>query len=316
MLFAMELFRREDFQQWGSTGGKLSHRRLPRSVARQMALKSAEARKNGGKQRQPKEKKPHGTQEWASHNINIQLGCEHDCRYCYAKSMGIRFQRATSKSWRKPIILKDKVEQNYRKLNGRIMFPTSHDITPLNINECSSVLQRLLQAGNEVLIVSKPHLSCIKTLCNDLLPCRTKVMFRFTIGSANDAVLSFWEPEAPPYKERIASLKWAYEQGYRTSVSSEPMLDEHVSRVVAEVKPFITDSVWLGRVNKLANALTMNCPNRKDIRRTAEEMMQIQTDEWVLGLYEQYKSDNFIKWKDSIKKVVGIQRPTAVGLDI
>ena len=34
---------------------------------------------------------PHGTQEWAASNVNIQDGCEHDCRYCYAKSVvGIR----------------------------------------------------------------------------------------------------------------------------------------------------------------------------------------------------------------------------------
>jgi len=209
----MDMFRREEFQQWGAVGGKLSHRHLPPSVARQMALKSAEVRRNGSKAGQCKEKKPHGTEEWASHNINIQLGCEHDCRYCYAKSMGIRFQRATSKSWRKPVILRDKVEQNYRKMDGRIMFPTSHDITPLNINECSSVLQKLLHSGNEVLIVTKPHLSCIQTLCKDLQLYKMKVMFRFTIGSADDSVLSFWEPEAPPFKERIASLKWAYGQG-------------------------------------------------------------------------------------------------------
>jgi DNA repair photolyase len=42
---------------------------------------------------------PTGTQEWAASNVNIQDGCEHDCRYCYAKTMAIRFKRATAKSW-------------------------------------------------------------------------------------------------------------------------------------------------------------------------------------------------------------------------
>jgi len=312
----MDIFRREDFQQWGAAGGKLSIRHLPASVARQMALKSAEARRSGGKAGQRREQKPHGTQEWASHNINIQLGCEHDCRYCYAKSMGIRFRRATSRSWREPIILKEKVDQHYRKMEGKIMFPTSHDITPLNIKECSSVLQKLLQAGNEVLIVSKPHLSCIQALCKDLQSYKMKVMFRFTIGSASDSVLSFWEPEAPSFKERIASLKWAYGQGYRTSVSSEPMLDEHISRVVTEVKPFTTDSVWLGRVNKLPNAITMNCPRDAEAKKESIRLLDTQNDDWILSLYEKYKVDGFIKWKDSIKKVVGIARPSAIGLDI
>lgn len=33
-------------------------------------------------------------------------------------------------------------------------------------------------------------------------------------------------------------------------------------------------------------------------------------------LYEHYKDDPMIKWKDSIKKVVGIERPTETGMDI
>ena len=41
---------------------------------------------------------PTGTQEWAASNVNIQDGCEHDCRYCYAKTMAIRFKRATPTS--------------------------------------------------------------------------------------------------------------------------------------------------------------------------------------------------------------------------
>ncbi len=43
-----------------------------------------------------KTKPPTGTQEWAASNVNIQDGCEHDCRYCYAKTMAIRFKRATA----------------------------------------------------------------------------------------------------------------------------------------------------------------------------------------------------------------------------
>jgi len=39
---------------------------------------------------------PTGTQEWAASNVNIQDGCEHDCLYCYAKIMAIRYKRATT----------------------------------------------------------------------------------------------------------------------------------------------------------------------------------------------------------------------------
>ena len=66
---------------------------------------------------------PHGTQEWAASNVNIQDGCEHDCRYCYAKTMAIRFKRATAKSWSTPHLRQHDVDRRYTKRVGRIMFP-------------------------------------------------------------------------------------------------------------------------------------------------------------------------------------------------
>ncbi len=41
-----------------------------------------------------------GTEEWAESNINIADGCQHDCKYCYAKEMAIRFKRHTVESWK------------------------------------------------------------------------------------------------------------------------------------------------------------------------------------------------------------------------
>ena len=99
------------------------------------------------------QKKPHGTKEWASSNVNIQTGCEHDCRYCYAKTMAIRFKRATATSWKNPSLRQHAIAKGFTRRTGRIMFPTTHDITEQNINECLAVLDRMLKAGNEVLIV-------------------------------------------------------------------------------------------------------------------------------------------------------------------
>ncbi len=41
-----------------------------------------------------------GTHEWASYNENCLLGCSHDCRYCYAKSIAIRLKRKTPTDWK------------------------------------------------------------------------------------------------------------------------------------------------------------------------------------------------------------------------
>ncbi len=307
-------YTREDFQRWGAKGGRKSRRTLTPEQAHDMAQRSADIR--SGRVKPEKEKAPHGTQEWASRNINIQHGCEHDCRYCYAKCMAIRFGRARPGTWRTPRLDRDKVGKGYGNRSGTIMFPTTHDITPDNLEASVAVLRKMLESGNDVLIVSKPHLECVQRICREFQEYKGQILFRFTIGSADNAVLSYWEPNAPPFRERLQSLKWAYEQGYQTSVSCEPVLDARIDRVVTAVKPYVTDSVWLGRANRLGPIISMNCPGDADAKAKAEELIAMIDDEWVKGLYARYKLDRFIRWKDSVKEVVGLPRPKRKGMDV
>ena len=260
--------------------------------------------------------KAYGTREWAATNVNIQTGCEHDCLYCYAKCMGIRFGRTATGKWKTPRLRRNMVEKAYRKREGTIMFPTTHDITGSNLAECLAVLKKMLETGNDVLVVSKPHLKCVKALCKELKDYKAQILFRFTIGSADDAVLSFWEPNAPSYGERLACLKWAFRHGYKTSVSCEPMLDGNIQRVIDAAKLFVTDAIWLGRVNNLRRILALNAPDNRVARAKADELLTLQTDQWVKALYETHKRDPLIKYKDSIKEVIGLDRPEEKGLDI
>lgn len=259
---------------------------------------------------------PSGTQEWAASNVNIQDGCEHDCLYCYAKTMAIRFKRATPASWKMPRIRQHDLDRGFTRRSGRIMFPTAHDITDQNIDECLAVIGRMLAAGNDLLIVSKPRLSCVKRLCDELAPYRAQLVFRFSIGSTDDAVLSFWEPGAPGFKDRLASLKTACLRDFQTSVSGEPMLDGNPDALIAAVHPFVTDSIWLGKVNRLRQILQFNCPRNAEAVRRGEALLASQSDAAIRALYARHRQDTKIKWKDSIKTVVGLARPTTAGLDL
>jgi DNA repair photolyase len=259
---------------------------------------------------------PHGTQEWAASNVNIQDGCEHDCRYCYAKTMAIRFKRATVASWGKPRLRQHDLDRTFTKRAGRIMFPTAHDITSRNIDECLSVVTRMLAAGNDLLIVSKPWLACVTRLCDELAPYRSQIVFRFSIGSVDNAVLSYWEPGAPSFKERFASLKTAHLHDFQTSISGEPMLDGNPDALIAAVRPYVTDSIWLGKINRLRNILPVNCPRDAEAVRRGQILVALQSDKAIRALYDRHRHDPLIKWKDSVKAVVGLTRPSATGLDV
>lgn len=256
-----------------------------------------------------------GTKEWADKTINIASGCENNCHYCYAKHMAIRFKRKTNENWKLPEINQKKVNNSYQNTDKTIMFPSSHDITPSNLNESIHFISTHMKANNKLLIVSKPRFECIKAICDEFMDYRENILFRFTIGSANNEVLRFWEPFAPDFNERLESLIYAYNLGYKTSISCEPMLDNDIDSVIRQVKDYVTDSIWLGKVNRLKVILRQSGVTEEIIFQKADELNEQQNDNNIFQLYERYQNDPLIKWKESIKKVVGIPLNTQTGLD-
>lgn len=256
-----------------------------------------------------------GTKEWAAYNENCLLGCSHDCRYCYAKSMAIRFKRKTPVTWKNEVLATSKIQKVFHKRDGRIMFPSSHDITPAHLDDCLAFLKNILDPGNDVLVVSKPHFDCIKRVCEELFTYKDKIMFRFTIGSVESRTLKFWEPKAPDFAERLESLKYAFEKGFQTSVSCEPMLDNNARNLIAQVSPYVTNSIWLGKMNRLLYRLRINGEDDPITIAKAEELIQLQSNGFIWGLYFRYKDNPKVKWKGSIKKVVGLEVATQPGLD-
>jgi DNA repair photolyase len=229
--------------------------------------------------------------------------------------MAIRHKRKTRDNWKEPEINADKVNRGFAKRKGTIMFPTTHDITTENLSECITVLRSMLSAGNRVLIVSKPVPHCINKLCDELEEFRDQILFRFSIGSANDSVLRFWEPGAPTYEGRIFALGATWARGFATSVSCEPMLDNRIENVVESALPYVTDSIWIGLPNMLKQRIALNCGD-DETKARAKELMAGFTDSRIKELYRKYADHPKIKWKESIKKVVGLDRPDKAGLDV
>lgn len=254
--------------------------------------------------KEKKEKVPFGTEEWCSRTTNIISGCEHDCKYCYAKSIAIRFKRKTPDTWVEEIVNDTNLDKKFPKVEGRVMFPSTHDITPDNLQYSLQHLQNILYAGNEVLIVTKPHLWVVESICEVFKDHKDKILFRFTIGSTNNEVLKFWEPGAPTYEERKQSVIHAFNCGFQTSLSCEPMLDDNVEGVVNDLQNYITDTIWIGKMNFLKGRLKMNgCGDNYSMQK-AEELISIQSDNNILDLVDRLKNNPKIRWKESIKKVL------------
>ena len=261
-----------------------------------------------------KSARAHGTSEWSVKTINCCTGCSHDCLYCYAKGMAVRFKQVMADTWPLERVRQKDVDNIYPKYDGQVMFPSSHDITPNNLNACEIVLGRLLDAGNKVLVVSKPHLSCIESLCILFQWYRENIIFRFSIGACDDQILSYWEPNAPGYDERKQCLIYAYQSGFKTSVSVEPMLDTvNIDALIGDLCAYVTDAIWIGTMNHLGR---LEKGSDMVLKQAIETIRQGQTDAKIKAIYRRHKNDPKIKWKKEIKKVVGIPIPKQNGLDI
>jgi hypothetical protein len=245
-----------------------------------------------------------GTKEWATHNKNICFGCKNGCLYCYARTNALRFKQIkTPEEWTKMRLYEQK--EKPKKIDGRIMFPSSHDIFPEYIEQTIDYLKKWLSQGNEFLIVSKPRLEVIDRLTTELEKWKDRITFRFTIGSLEDDVLKFWEPDAPGFQERMASLKLAFERDYKTSVSCEPFFDKTIFLLIDIFSPYVTDTIWVGKMNGIPQRVDTSKWTKDDFKYLTM-VEKGQSDDMIKSLYEHFKTHPKVKWKDSIKKVVGL----------
>ncbi|MCD4675715.1 MAG: hypothetical protein K8S18_06910, partial [Desulfobacula sp.] len=208
----------------------------------------------------------------------------------------------TEDEWANTRIRQKDVDKNWRKRKGVIGFPTSHDILPSNINECIIVLDKILNAGNEVVIVSKPRLNLMIKLSESIKKYQEQVLFRFTIGAMDNMKLLFWEPNAPIYEERKASLIYIKKMGFQTSVSVEPMIDPPATvELVNDLMPFITKDIWIGMMNQIGR-LKKNADDH--LLREIQHIEDGQTPERLVELYQRLKDIPKIRWKDKARKKI------------
>jgi hypothetical protein len=97
-------------------------------------------------------------------------------------------------------------------------------------------------------------------------------------------------------------LRYAFDRGFTTSVSMEPMLagTEDAVATFHRVVPFVTETVWIGKMNHV-NRWGRATP---EIAAACWYIRKLQCDEAILELVRRLGSHRQVRWKDSIRKVI------------
>lgn len=248
----------------------------------------------------------HGTGEWSDASRNCTIGCSHDCAYCYSRTNAIKRGIVSNRAeWSVEKPDSQELQKRHTKLDGLVMFPTRHDTTPANLQYVLPYLTRILEAGNHVLFVSKAHMSSMQEICRTLDYYRDQLLIRVTIGSMHPQLCKFWERNAPSPQERLEALQFAQDMGFETSVSMEPMLHgvEDAISTFRAVNPHVTETVWIGPMNDIDSRVDTSNQN---FAQAVADLKRLQSRSELMRLYEALKDEPQVRWKEAIKKIVGL----------
>jgi len=253
-----------------------------------------------------------GTKEWADKNINFSKGCSNNCKYCYACTMGYRFGWKELGTWDQMINNESMWTKNFRKYNGTIMIPSSHDITETNIDLAIHVIRKLLDVGNKLLIVTKPRPQLIERIVKEVLYPYNQLdhvypeyepEIRVTLGTFDNEVLKIVEPDASTFEERVETLDLLDYYGIKASVSAEPYLTREVVKLfimLVEDYGLNITNFWIGKMNNFSQIVN-KYPELEFLRG-------LYTNETVLDIYQEFQNlaDSRIKFKDTFRKIIGV----------
>lgn len=182
--------------------------------------------------------------------LNPYIGCEHECRYCYARFMK-RFTGHKEK-WGEFIDVKINApdllaKEINRKKVGRIWLSGVCDpYQPIESKYglTRSCLEILAQSHWPVTIQTKSPL-VLRDL--DLIKKLKDVEVGYTISTANEEIKNLFEPRAPCIEARINALAKLKSAGIKTYAMLAPILPG-VEGLVQKIKGKV-DYVYIDRMN-------------------------------------------------------------------
>jgi len=182
--------------------------------------------------------------DWATYKFNFEIGCIHDCKYCYAKQMNKRYKwipKWTQPQLKNPATLRKQITKLHEAPEGTVFFQDIGDAFqnhPQIFSACKYWLSKVLRTKHTILILTK---SPLVKQCVGMLQKHENAWVGFTITSLKH--IPEWEPNAPPNPERVHAVKFLHDAGLKTFVSIEPWI-KNVTNPIEIISALIDYVDW------------------------------------------------------------------------
>lgn len=77
--------------------------------------------------------------------------------------------------------------------------------------------------------------------------------------------------------------------------------------------PFVSDSIWLGKLNRARSCIQ---ERTSEIETAIRQVEAAQTDDRIWDVYQALKDEPLVRWKESIKQIVGLSLAERAGMDV
>ena len=194
--------------------------------------------------------------EYGDYALNHYEGCQHGCKYCYARLIKKKPYQVWVKArpvanaislLRKELpVLRNEIKEVYLCFSCDPYMP---------LEKKTQLTQRIIKIlmENDVAfsILTKSHLVLRDlSLLRDYEKCRVGL----TVTTLNDNIRVYWEPYSSSIEDRIEALKILHECGVKTWVSVEPILDTTYVDLIHKLHEYVDQFVF-GKLNYMKSNL-------------------------------------------------------------
>ncbi len=189
--------------------------------------------------------------EYSPLALNLYTGCPHGCKYCFAANSRWKTKEEFhGRVYPRKGIL-DAVEKDCKKMEGdpRPILMCFH-CDPYPGAVCNDVTRPALELLEKykmtAQILTKAGMLAVRDF--DILK-RNDWQFGTTLLFRNDLKRKEWEPAAAPVNNRIETVLEAHNQGIKTWVSVEPVVDTDEALAVIRTMRDYVDFWKVGKIN-------------------------------------------------------------------